>query len=129
MKDEIKILIVDDAKVIRSIIKKFLNELGFNNITEARDGSEGLKHYKNSISENEQFHLIITDWNMPFMSGLEFVKKVREIKEELYTKIIMVTAETTKESVKESVLAGVDKFIAKPFSIDKFKSDMDELGF
>jgi len=113
-----KILVVDDSSTMRRIIKNTLHRLGFSDILEAADGLEACEQY----AENEDIDLIITDWNMPNMNGLEFVKKVRA--EDQDTPIIMVTTEGGKKEVITALKAGVNNYIVKPFTPQVLKEKL-----
>ncbi len=109
----IKILVVDDFATMRRIVKNILTQLGFKHIVEADDGTTAVK-----VLEQENIDLIISDWNMPKMTGLELLKKVRG--EERWAKIpfIMVTAEAQQDNIILAVKAKVSQYIVKPFTAD-----------
>ena len=109
----IKILVVDDFPAIRLLIKGTLKQLGFNNIIEAEDGIMALR-----ILEEKNFGLILADWNMPNMSGLDLLKAVRNDENLKNIPFIMVTAEGQQESVVKAAKAGISNYIMKPFSPD-----------
>ncbi|MFP4379202.1 MAG: chemotaxis response regulator CheY [Candidatus Sumerlaeia bacterium] len=119
---DIKILVVDDFATMRRIIKNILKQLGYNNIDEADDGSSALSKLKAS-----KFDFVITDWNMPNMSGLELVKAIRADDGLKSTPILMVTAEALKENIIEAVKAGVNNYIVKPFTAEVMKEKMDKV--
>ena len=106
-----KVLVVDDSAVMRQIIKKNLKELGFSDLSEAEDGAAGLKK-----AGEEPVDLIVSDWNMPNMTGLEFLKAVRADDKLKGINFIMVTSEADKEKIMEAVQAGVNQCIVKPFN-------------
>ena len=106
-----KVLVVDDSAVMRQIIKKNLKELGFAEPSEAENGAAGLKK-----AGEEEVDLIISCWNMPNMTGLEFLKAVRTDDKLKGTNFIMVTTEADKEKIMEAVQAGVNQYIVKPFN-------------
>ena len=106
-----KVLVVDDSAVMRQIIKKNLKELGFSDLSEAEDGAAGLKK-----AGEEPVDLIVSDWNMPNMTGLEFLKAVRVDDKLKGINFIMVTSEADKEKIMEAVQAGVNQYIVKPFN-------------
>ncbi len=116
----IKILIVDDFATMRRILKNILKQLGFTNISEADDGSTALEQLKKN-----QFDLIISDWNMPKMSGLDLLKSVRGMNECKDIPFLMVTAEAQKQNVIEAVQAGVSNYVVKPFTAEQIS---DKLG-
>jgi len=108
----IKILVVDDHQTMRQIVRRSLGELGFMNVTEAVDGMDAL-----SKLEKDKFGFIISDWNMPNMMGLDFLKAVRSNESYKGIPFLMVTAEAKKENVFEAAKAGVSQYIVKPFTV------------
>jgi two-component system chemotaxis response regulator CheY len=119
---DMKILVVDDFATMRRIIKNILKQLGYNNIDEADDGSSALAKLKTG-----KFDFVITDWNMPNMSGLDLVKAVRADEALKGTPILMVTAEALKENIIEAVKSGVNNYIVKPFTAEVMKEKMDKI--
>ena len=106
-----KVLVVADSVAIRQIIKKNLKELGFSELMEAENGAAGLKK-----AGEEPVDLIVSGWNMPNMTGLEFLKAVRADAGLKRIAFIMVTSEADKEKIMEAVQAGVDQYLVKPFN-------------
>lgn len=115
VKGDIKILVVDDMSTMRKIIKKMLSELGFTNITEADDGASAWPLIENAIKDGAPFEFIVSDWNMPKMSGLDLLKKVRATPGLEKLPFLMITAEAEQANVVEAVKAGVSNYILKPF--------------
>ncbi len=109
----IKVLVVDDFATMRRILKNILKQLGFTNIVEAEDGSTAW-----DILEEQSIDLIISDWNMPKMTGLELLKKVRASSKHSKMPFLMVTAEAQKQNVIEAVQAGVSNYVVKPFTAE-----------
>ncbi len=109
----IKVLVVDDFATMRRILKNILKQLGFTNIVEAEDGSTAW-----DILEGQSIDLIISDWNMPKMTGLELLKKVRASSKHSKMPFLMVTAEAQKQNVIEAVQAGVSNYVVKPFTAE-----------
>ena len=107
----IRVLVVDDFATMRRIIKGVLKQLGFSNIIEAEDGDVALEELK-----KDEYGLILADWNMPNMSGLELLKAVRSDKDLQRIPFIMVTAEGQKDNILEAVKAGVSNYVIKPFT-------------
>lgn len=105
------VLVVDDSSVMRQIIKKNLKELGFGDITDAEDGAAGLKKLGDAPVD-----LVVSDWNMPKMTGIEFLKEVRSDSKLKTIPFIMVTSEADKGKIMEAVQAGVSQYIVKPFN-------------
>lgn len=122
-----KILIVDDAKTMRTIIKNVLKKLGFSdeNFLEAGDGEEALKILK---EHEDEIKIIFLDWNMPKMNGFEFLKIVRSNPKYDHIKIVMVTTETKKENVIAALKAGVNNYIAKPFTPQVLKEKFEQMN-
>ena len=117
-----KVLVVDDFATMRRIVKGVLKQLGFSNIIEAEDGSLALEELK-----KEEIGLIVSDWNMPNMSGLDLLKAVRGDENLKGTPFIMVTAEGQKENVVEAVKAGVSSYIIKPFTPETFSEKLKKV--
>jgi two-component system chemotaxis response regulator CheY len=113
MDQEMKVLVVDDFATMRRIVKGALKQLGFVNIVEAEDGQIALE-----LLKKEKVGLIVSDWNMPNMTGIEFLKVVRGDAVLKDTPFIMVTAEGQKDNVLEAVNAGVSNYVVKPFTPD-----------
>ena len=105
------ILIVDDYKTMLRIIRNLLKQLGFTNVDEAMDGGEALTKMKAS-----DFDLVISDWNMEPMTGLQLLKEVRSEDSLKKTPFIMITAESKTENVVAAKEAGVNNYIVKPFN-------------
>ncbi|MDA3959409.1 MAG: response regulator [Planctomycetota bacterium] len=114
------VLVVDDSAMMRKIVIKNLKELrGDLEIMEAGDGKDALAAFSsNSID------MVITDWNMPNMSGIDLVKEIRKLDPDKKVPVVMVTSEATADKVKEAVMAGANNYIAKPFTPEGFKQKM-----
>ncbi len=108
---KMNILIVDDFSTMRRIVKNILKQLGYVNIFEADDGTTAL-----DVLKQEKIDLVISDWNMPQMSGIELLKAVRTSAEWKELPFLMVTAEGQKENVIEAVKNRVNNYIVKPFT-------------
>ncbi len=117
-----KVLVVDDFATMRRIVKGVLKQLGFTSILEAEDGSAALDALK-----KEKVGLIVSDWNMPKMTGLDLLKAVRVDENLKETPFIMVTAEGQKENVIEAVKAGVSNYIVKPFTPETFSEKLEKV--
>ena len=115
-----KLLVVDDSSTMRRIIKNTLARLGYKDILEGADGVEGW----NMIDSNPDVEMLITDWNMPEMNGLELVKKVRADERFKDLPIIMVTTEGGKAEVITALKAGVNNYIVKPFTPQVLKEKL-----
>lgn len=115
-----KLLVVDDSSTMRRIIKNTLVRLGYKDILEGEDGLQGW----NVLNENPDMGMLITDWNMPEMNGLELVKKVRADERFKDLPIIMVTTEGGKAEVITALKAGVNNYIVKPFTPQVLKEKL-----
>ncbi|MDG2223107.1 MAG: response regulator [Rubripirellula sp.] len=116
-----KALVVDDSGVMRRIISRGLNSLWVNDIAEAGDGMEAIEVFGDGVG----FDLILTDWNMPRMNGLDFVKAIREAGHTV--PIIMVTTETEKEQVVKAIQAGVNDYLIKPFDQEMLRLKLERV--
>jgi two-component system chemotaxis response regulator CheY len=112
-----KFLIVDDSSTMRRIIKNSLKNIGFEDILEAANGREALKVYAD-------VDIILTDWNMPEMDGLEFVKTV-QVNNNKSIPILMVTTRTAKVDIVEALKNGVNNYIVKPFTTEILKEKVE----
>jgi two-component system chemotaxis response regulator CheY len=110
------VLIVDDYSTMLRIIKNLLKQVGFDNVDEATDGSAALQ-----MMRGKRYGLVISDWNMEPMTGIQFLREVRQDPDLKATPFIMVTAESKTENVVEAKKAGVSNYIVKPFNSDTLK--------
>jgi two-component system chemotaxis response regulator CheY len=117
-----KILIVDDFSTMRRIIKNLLADLGFQNISEADDGNTALP-----ILKQGGFELLITDWNMPGMTGIELLKNVRADVDIKSLPVLMVTAENQRDQIVEAAQNGVNGYIIKPFTAVTLKEKLERI--
>ncbi len=115
-----KVLLVDDSKVMRQIQRRSLEGFGFTDIVEAGDGVEGLQQMAGSPKPD----IVILDWNMPRLDGLSTLRKIRETDKK--TIVIMCTTEAEKPRVVEAVKAGVTNYIVKPFTPSVLQEKLDE---
>jgi len=122
MDTSIKILIVDDFATMRRILKNILKQLGFKNLVEADDGTTAW-----DVLESQEIDLIISDWNMPKMTGLELLKKVRASDQYKKSPFLMVTAEAQKQNVIEAVQAGVSNYVVKPFTAEAISDKLKKI--
>lgn len=113
------ILIVDDYKTMLRIIRNLLKQLGFNNVDEAIDGSSALQKLR-----QRDYGLVISDWNMEPMTGLQLLKEVRKDSHLSATPFIMITAESKTENVVAAKEAGVSNYIVKPFNAATLKTKL-----
>ena len=116
---EMPVLIVDDYKTMLRIIRNLLKQIGFNNVDEATDGKAALERM-----QQRKYGLVISDWNMEPMTGLELLKQVRVDESLRETPFIMITAESKTENVVAAKEAGVNNYIVKPFNAATLKSTL-----
>ncbi|MCD6389920.1 MAG: response regulator [Desulfobulbaceae bacterium] len=117
-----KILIVDDFATMRRIVKNILVQLGYKQIIEADDGTTAV-----DVLKQEKFDLIISDWNMPKMTGLDLLKHVRADDGMKDTPFIMVTAEAQQDNIIMAVKAKVSQYIVKPFTAETLGEKIDKI--
>jgi two-component system chemotaxis response regulator CheY len=110
--NNMKILVVDDFATMRRIIHNLLRDLGFCNVFEAEDGVVAL----NMLRRERNFEFVITDWNMPNMSGIDLIRAIRSDQVLKHLPILMVTAEAKRENIIEAAQAGASGYVVKPFT-------------
>lgn len=123
MDTNLNILIVDNFASMRRVIKNLLSGLGYHNTSEAADGSTALP-----ALQNGQFDLLITDWDMPDMTGIELLKAVRADPKLGSLPVLMVTAEAKRDQILEAAEAGVNAYIIKPFTARTMRQKLDKLA-
>ncbi len=106
-----KFLVVDDFSTMRRIVRNLLKELGFTNVDEAEDGVVALQKLK-----SEQFDFVVSDWNMPNMTGIDLLKSIRADAALKHLPVLMVTAEAKKENIIEAAKSGANGYVVKPFT-------------
>lgn len=115
-----RILVVDDMPTIRDLVKSQLKSMGFKMIVEAADGEQAMHLLISNFSAGTPVQLVISDWNMPKMTGLEFLKQVRASTEWANLPFVLLTSESERDQVTEAILAGVSQYIVKPFAAKVF---------
>ena len=122
MDKSMNVLIVDDYKTMLRIIRNLLKQLDFNNVEEAMDGQEALSKLRTG-----NYGLIISDWNMEPMTGLDLLKEVRADAKLKSTPFIMITAESKTENVVAARAAGVSNYIVKPFNAETLRDKIEKV--
>ena len=117
-----KFLVVDDFSTMRRIVKNLLHDLGYPNVTEADDGKTALP-----MLQAGGFDFLISDWNMPGMSGLDLIKAVRSDAKLAKLPVLMLTAEAKREQIIEAAQAGVNGYVIKPFTAETLKEKLDKI--
>jgi two-component system chemotaxis response regulator CheY len=119
---EMDVLIVDDASAMRRIVRGLLKELGFKNMREAENGQLALDELKKKKAD-----FVISDWNMPVMTGLDLLKAMRADETLKSTPLLMVTAEAKQENIIAAVQAGVSNYIVKPFNAQTLQEKLNKI--
>ena len=119
---KMKILVVDDFSTRRRIVKNILRQLNFVNIIESDDGSTALE-----VLQREKIDLVISDWNMPKMTGLELLKVLKADDALKHIPFLMVTAEAQQENIIEAVKSGVSNYIVKPFTAETLSQKINQI--
>ncbi|MFT4633179.1 MAG: two-component system chemotaxis response regulator CheY [Candidatus Pseudothioglobus sp.] len=122
MDKQIKILIVDDFSTMRRIIKNLLRDLGYTNTSEADDGKTALP-----MLQSGNFDFLITDWNMPGMTGIDLLKHVRADDKLKKLPVLMVTAEAKRDQIVEAAHAGVNGYVVKPFTAAALQEKIERI--
>ena len=120
---DMRVLIVDDSRVMRMLLRKMVNELGVDDIVEAGDGQEALELVDSHVPD-----LAMVDWNMPVMNGLEFVAALRERRDCDRVKVMMVTSESDPRQVYEALKAGADEYAVKPIDREILADKLQLMG-
>ncbi len=117
-----KVLVADDFATMRKIVRNILKQIGFDDIVEAEDGQAALQ-----VLKSENIGLVVTDWNMPNMNGLELLEKIRTDPKTANLPVLMVTAEGLKENVVAAVKAGVNNYVVKPFTAEVLQEKLEQI--
>lgn len=117
-----RILVVDDFSTMRRIVKNLLADLGYTNVAEADDGNTAWP-----MLEAGNFDFVVTDWNMPGMTGIDLLRKIRGDGRIGKTPVLMVTAEAQRDQIVEAAQAGVNGYIIKPFTAQTLKEKIDKI--
>lgn len=117
-----KFLVVDDFSTMRRIVRNLLKELGFQNVDEAEDGVAALSKLRGS-----QFDFVVSDWNMPNMTGIDLLKEIRADANLKHLPVLMVTAEAKKENIVSAAQAGANGYIVKPFTAATLEEKLNKI--
>ena len=118
----LKFLVVDDFSTMRRIVRNLLKELGFQNVDEAEDGVAALSKLRGS-----QFDFVVSDWNMPNMTGIDLLKEIRADDNLKHLPVLMVTAEAKKENIVFAAQAGANGYIVKPFTAATLEEKLNKI--
>ena len=119
-----RLLLVDDSKTARTMLKRIFNELGSWEIVEAENGQDAL----NKLEQVDSIDLACIDWNMPVMNGLEFLKVVKKIPEFSCTWLMMVTSETEMGNISKAMVSGAHEYVMKPYTKEVILAKLEVMG-
>ena len=119
---DLKILVVDDFSTTRTILINYLRNFGYSNTFEAEDGLSALARLKSSL-----FDLVVTDWNMSDMSGLDLLKQIRNDSDLKHIPVLMVTSEDSRGNIVAAIKAGLNDYIIRPFEEQTFKRKLEKI--
>ena len=119
---DLKILVVDDFSATRTIVINYLSKLGYKNTVEAEDGFSALARLKSAL-----FDLVVTDWNMSDMSGLDLLKQMRADSDLKHIPVLMVTSEDLQGNIVTAIKAGLNDYIVRPFEEHTFKQKLEKI--
>ena len=122
-----KAMVVDDSRAIRMILSRTLGSLGFE-VCQASNGQEALERLASFSDGESAVEVVLVDWNMPVMNGLEFVRNVRSIREYDETRLMMVTTETQIEQMTKALEAGANEYVMKPFTEEVISDKLRLMG-
>ena len=125
--NDTKFLVVDDFATMRKIIKKVLNELGYANIEESDDGKNALPILQAAAANGQPFGFVISDWNMPGMTGVDLLKACKANANLKHIPFILITAESEQKHILEAAKAGVSDYVVKPFNAATLKAKMERV--
>lgn len=118
----IKVLVVDDMSTMRRIVKNVLKQIGYTDIIEAENGKDALSKLK-----SQTVGLVVSDWNMPEMTGIDLLRAIRADAVLKHLPVLMVTAEAQKENIIEAVQAGVSNYVVKPFTAEALQDKLRKI--
>jgi two-component system chemotaxis response regulator CheY len=117
-----KVLVVDDMATMRRIVKNVLKQLGFSRVEEAENGAEALQKLR-----AETYGLVVSDWNMPVMTGIDMLRAIRSDEKLKSIPVLMVTAEAQQGNLIEAIQAGVSNYIVKPFTAETMQEKLGKI--
>ena len=121
-----KILLAEDTDVTRAVIHKMIYKLGYANVTQVSDGLAAQREVERATALKKPFQLIISDWNMPELTGMALLKKVRSEAQSHSVPFLILTSNNEKEHVLEAIRAGVTSYLAKPFTIETLEKKLSD---
>ena len=122
MREQLRILVVDDIASMRRLVTAFLHELGYRQIMQAANGTEAL-----SLLQKDAFDLVVTDWNMSRMSGLELLQTIRKDPDLKQLAVLLITTEARKENIVAAAQSGANGYVVKPFTITTLGEKVEQI--
>ena len=121
---ETRVLVVEDTATMRKIIVDYFRQMGLTKVTDAEDGADAWYKIKTARKEGLPFELIVSDWEMPYMRGIDLVKKLRATPEEAYTAFVMMTSIAEKDAIVQAAKSSVNDYIMKPVRLDTLQQKL-----
>ncbi len=129
--DTCRVLVVDDQEAMRTVVSMVLESMGISNIIETADGSEAVdilrRSYYGGVDSPKEFDIVISDWKMPYKSGLELLKEMRCNPRLRHIPYVMLTCLDDEQSMKEAIEAGANKYLTKPFTTKTLRGTIRSL--
>lgn len=122
-----KFLVVDDFATMRKIVKKVLTELGYTNVEEADDGKTALPLLQKAAAEGKPFDFVLSDWNMPGMTGIDLLKACKNDPQLKNMPFMLITAESEQKNIIEAAKSGVSDYVVKPFNAATLKEKLERV--
>lgn len=126
---DIRILVIDDFEVVKLMMRSALKKLGITSVSEAGDGKEALNMIHQAYGQNQPFQLVLCDWNMPEMSGLQFIREIRKFPQFASLNVVLVTATSDHSEISAAYKLGVTEYIVKPIAPDELQSKLSSIIF
>lgn len=123
-----RILVIDDFELVRTMLRRTLAQMGMENVEVAEDGVVAEKKLLEAAFKNCPFEVILCDWNLPFISGIDLLKTLRKNQSYLHTPFIMITAESEREYIIQALSEGATDYIVKPVSLESIKRKIDSIN-
>lgn len=122
-----RILVVDDSMIVRTLLTNSLKQVGFENITESDDGYDAFMKIQDAFSEGKTFEIVFIDWNMPMMKGIDVIKKCKANEDLQNIRFIMVSAEQDLANIMAALEAGASDYVTKPFSHEQIEKKLNRI--
>lgn len=124
-----RVLLVEDTEITRRIVSKMLEKMGFAHRSVVQNGKQALQRLEEASDVGRPFGLVLADWKMPEMTGMELLHRIRRSRELRSTPVVMLTTNVKKEQVMDAIAAGVTNYLAKPFVMEDLEKKLEETWF